>query len=283
VISLAQPETEREVVDRLEPYRSNLPGCCVSLGRERPVTEFICEQARLMPRAITLLHPPVHRGAAEVDVASADQHRFVLALMSKVAERLGEVEDRASVVRIALSRGLEYLDVAEPSSGPCASDRVDLNRDACKPLARSLGVASYVLVRRADVAPLEVATHEALVGEFRSTGVDDHVRIGAESLEGTFTSVEGPVGVHQQEIVRSAARQRQQTRPVVSEVDPLVLMQLSGDVREDVADLRLRPVCRAGVADDPVVDQLAARVEAALDRVRLVLDDQTQAQRSGAI
>src|SRR6266496_3164134 len=78
-------------------------------------------------------------------------------------------------------------------------------------------------------------------------------------------------------VIGLATGQLERLRAVPAEVAPGHIVQRAGNAGERFADDLAGAVRRAGVTDDPVLDEGLDRSEAALDDVGFVLDDHDQA------
>ena len=259
-----------QLVQRLGPRRPPFPGLQED-ARGAVEPELRAQHALLQVCVEDLLVPAAHLHAPAVVLQCKLR-------APHVAVCLRQVEDRAGIVRVAGQVALEQPDIAQQLSPPSGAVAVMLEREHRQRFLRELPVRRDVLVRRALVPPAAVAAPQANHPEVERTGLAQHVGIGAERAERTEL-LDCHVRVDQQQVVGGAAREAEQLRAVVPEVDPLGVVQLARHLGQRAANELAGVVGGAGVADHPVVDQPPHRCEAALDDRRLVADDHGEGDR----
>ena len=131
-----------------------------------------------------------------------------------------------------------------------------------------------------------VAKRNAIGEKDRQAVVDpriamrDEVAVGIERVEGKIVrDVQDVIGIHDEDVVRAAAGERQSLAAIPPEVAPRALVKLPRHVAHVLSHDRLRTVGRACVHHDPVIDVRPYGIEAPANDVRLVLHDHVEAYR----
>lgn len=137
-------------------------------------------------------------------------------------------------------------------------------------------VTGQVLVDDALVPPGEIAADQALDAVLRRALVAQHVRLRRERGQRPATA-QDVVGVEEEQVVGLAPGMRDVEAAVVAEVGPGFLVEFSWDLAQSTSDELLGAVGGSGVGDDPGVDEVPYRVEAALDDGGFVLHDHAEA------